>query len=495
MRVPAPPIRVLSLFSGIGGLDLGLELACGARAVAYCEADPFCAAVLACRMADGALGPGPIWSDVRSLDGRRWRGIVDCVSGGSPCQDISVAGRGAGLEGERSGLWKHQRRIVEESEPAFVWWENVAGAVPSALPVIAGELEALGFRVGACLLRASDVGAPHRRERVFVLAYSERNALRIESERKQQFEAERRYAFTLDAGGELAHSAGDGSQGRGGRGLQRFQPSEGSGGMDDAASGRLSQRRGHDEAGHVLAEQQSLDTARDGVPDTDGLEARGAPSAKGHGLAGVEPRYDARNDVPNAYVEERARQRAELERRIASASHREGVADTDRDRLEGERRGGGERRAQPDADRRSGEELADSALDGRREGAGRSQRVTGHAAFSHEGERSMADTSGEGHAQRERQRSDARPELTTADRSSRRLLEHAFPPGPGDAAWQRAPWLDGPQPGIRRGTDGPSDSLEFAPLRLHALGNGVIPQQAALAFLICWQRLYGGRTT
>jgi len=127
----ALPSRVLSLFSGIGGLDLALELAFGARAVGYCEADPFCAAVLAGRMAERALGEGPIWSSVESLDGTAWRGVVDCIAGGSPCQDLSVAGARAGLDGDRSGLWWQQRRIIEEAQPAWVVWENVGGAIAS----------------------------------------------------------------------------------------------------------------------------------------------------------------------------------------------------------------------------------------------------------------------------------------------------------------------------------------------------------------------------
>ena len=174
MNVALPPARSVSLFAGVGGLDLGVELAFGTRAVAYCEADPFCAAVLAARMADGALGQAPIWSDVRTFDGRALRGKVDLVAGGSPCQDLSFAGNQAGLAGDRSGLWFEQLRVVRECEPRFVVWENVGGAIAEALPVVAGGLEDLGFRVAACTLRALDVGAPHRRERVFLLAHADR---------------------------------------------------------------------------------------------------------------------------------------------------------------------------------------------------------------------------------------------------------------------------------------------------------------------------------
>jgi len=146
-------------------------------------------------MADGALGEGPIWADVRTLEGAAWRGIVDCVAGGSPCQDLSVAGARAGLDGARSGLWWQQRRIIEEAQPAWVVWENVGGAIKQALPVVARSLEALGYRAAACTLRASDIGAPHKRERVFVLAYSNRNALRLVAKRQQQHKAKRGKGF------------------------------------------------------------------------------------------------------------------------------------------------------------------------------------------------------------------------------------------------------------------------------------------------------------
>src|SRR5574340_287710 len=103
-------LRELALFAGAGGGILGGKLL-GWRTVCAVERDAYAAQVLAQRQNDGILAPFPIWSDVCSFDGKPWRGIVDVVSGGFPCQDISVAGKGAGITGERSGLWSEMVRI------------------------------------------------------------------------------------------------------------------------------------------------------------------------------------------------------------------------------------------------------------------------------------------------------------------------------------------------------------------------------------------------
>lgn len=167
----ALPTSVLSLFAGGGGLDLGLSSACGARSVCYVEREAFAAAVLVARMEDGSLAAAPIWSDVTVFDGRPWRGIVDCVAGGSPCRDMSITGKHAGLDGKQSGLFWELVRIVGEVRPEWVFWENVAGA-RKFLPRIFGAFESLGYSGAAVALRASDVGAPHRRERIFLLAHN-----------------------------------------------------------------------------------------------------------------------------------------------------------------------------------------------------------------------------------------------------------------------------------------------------------------------------------
>jgi DNA (cytosine-5)-methyltransferase 1 len=169
--VAARAFNVLSLFSGIGGLDLGIALALGrARTVCYVEREAFAASALVARMADEALDSAPVWDDVCTFDARPWRGVVDCVAGGFPCQDVSLAGTGAGLDGERSGLWREYARIIDECRPGFVFIENVAALVRRGLDRVLGDLARLGFDAEWGVFSASDVGAPHRRERLFLLA-------------------------------------------------------------------------------------------------------------------------------------------------------------------------------------------------------------------------------------------------------------------------------------------------------------------------------------
>ena len=175
------------------------------------ERDAFAAAVLVARMAEASLAEAPVWDDVSTFDGRRWRGVVDCVAGGSPCQDLSVAGKRRGLAAPRSGLWRQMLRITDEARPAFVFWENVGGAISSALDVVTEDLEDLGFRVAACTVRADDVGAPHKRERLFVLAHAERHAVWPPAEPESGHSGA---AVVADAGGVVADSDGDGRKGQ-----------------------------------------------------------------------------------------------------------------------------------------------------------------------------------------------------------------------------------------------------------------------------------------
>lgn len=164
-------MRVLDIFSGIGGFSLGLEAA-GMRTVAFCEVDPFCRAVLAQHW------PGvPIYDDVRTLTTTALRrdGIaVDLVCGGFPCQDVSFAGKRAGLEGARSGLWGEYRRLVGEVRPRFVIVENVPGLLSLGMGTVLGDLSALGYDAVWDCIPASAVGAPHRRDRVWIVAYADR---------------------------------------------------------------------------------------------------------------------------------------------------------------------------------------------------------------------------------------------------------------------------------------------------------------------------------
>jgi DNA (cytosine-5)-methyltransferase 1 len=157
-------LTVGGLFSGIGGWELGLERA-GMRVLWHCEADPYARSVLERHW------PGvPCYPDVRELRGDDVE-PVDVLAGGFPCQDISVAGRGAGITGARSSLWGEMLRLTDELEPRYLLVENVAALIARGLDVVLSGLAEIGFDAEWDCLRASDFGAPHRRERIWLVAY------------------------------------------------------------------------------------------------------------------------------------------------------------------------------------------------------------------------------------------------------------------------------------------------------------------------------------
>lgn len=162
-------LKGLDLFSGIGGISKALEP--WVQTVAYCEQDRFCQGVLLSRMQSDDLIRAPIWDDVSTLSGGMLPRI-DIIFGGFPCQDISVAGHGKGLEGERSGLFFEIVRLVGELRPSFVFLENVPAITGRGLDRVLGELVTLGYDCRWGILSAAEVGALHKRERWFLLAYS-----------------------------------------------------------------------------------------------------------------------------------------------------------------------------------------------------------------------------------------------------------------------------------------------------------------------------------
>ena len=156
----------LALFAGAGGGILGGHLL-GWRTVCAVERDAYAAQVLAQRQNDGALKAFPIWSDVCSFDGRPWRGIVDVVSGGFPCQPYSSAASGKNVADD---LWPEFRRVVADVAPRYVFAENVE---KRAIERAADELDEMGYKTAAIQLSASDLGADHVRERYWLLAYAD----------------------------------------------------------------------------------------------------------------------------------------------------------------------------------------------------------------------------------------------------------------------------------------------------------------------------------
>jgi DNA (cytosine-5)-methyltransferase 1 len=169
-------LNIISICTGGGGLDLGVELAIqGARSVCMVEREAFAVSSLVSAMEQGLLHPAPVWSDARSFDGRAWRGAVDGVIGGIPCQPHSLAGRKRGSLDARD-LWSDARRIIVQSGAWFAVIENVGGMLSAGADEVAGaervwrDLRKLGFQVEIGLFTAAEVGASHERERVFILA-------------------------------------------------------------------------------------------------------------------------------------------------------------------------------------------------------------------------------------------------------------------------------------------------------------------------------------
>ena len=237
----------LALCSGIGGLDLGLHIAIdGYRTICHVEREAYCAAALVARMEDEALDSAPVWDDITTFDGHPWRGIVDIISAGYPCQPFSVAGRRAGVEDPRH-LWPHVARIIGECEPRFVFLENVPGHLNLGFDEVAEDLDGMDYEVAATLLTASELGATHRRERLFVLAH------------RSKFRCERNSTFT--------RGTGESKENRGMR-----QPSGECGGV--GSPGQLGQPRlDRRRAGAVTEDGHSE------LGDTNpaGLEGRGGP--------------------------------------------------------------------------------------------------------------------------------------------------------------------------------------------------------------------------
>lgn len=160
----------LALFAGAGGGILGGKLL-GWRTVCAVEFGEYPRRVLMARQNDGCLEPFPIWDDVRTFDGKPWRGIADVVSGGFPCQDISCAGNGAGINGERSGLWVEMARIIDEVRPRYAFVENSPMLTSRGLGIILGDLAEMGYDAKWGVCGADDVGAPHRRKRIWIVGY------------------------------------------------------------------------------------------------------------------------------------------------------------------------------------------------------------------------------------------------------------------------------------------------------------------------------------
>jgi len=195
--------NVLDLFAGIGGFSLGLERTGGFRTAAFCEIDKKAQLVLRKHWPNT-----PIFDDVTTLTKGLLdeRGIsIDVITGGFPCQDLSTAGRGAGLEGERSGLWFQLHRLIKEIQPRYAIIENVSALRSRGLDVVLRGLAEIGYDAEWHCVPASAVGAPHRRDRIWIVAYPdstrELQSQGFEQKQRGRFGDSSRKVFMANASG------------------------------------------------------------------------------------------------------------------------------------------------------------------------------------------------------------------------------------------------------------------------------------------------------
>lgn len=169
----------LAFFAGAGGLELGLHIANpNYRTVGYCEREASAAAALVARMEDEALDKAPVADDIKTFDGRPWRGLVDIISGGYPCQGESTAGKRLGNKDPR-WLWPDLKRVIGEVQPKICFFENVANHLNMGFFEVATDLQAMGYCIAAGLFSAKETGASHERLRLFILAHRKEQRLEI----------------------------------------------------------------------------------------------------------------------------------------------------------------------------------------------------------------------------------------------------------------------------------------------------------------------------
>ena len=202
----------MSLYSGGGGLDVAYKR-CNPNAIplVYVERDFEAATLLVDKMETGSLDKAPVWSNTNTLDSKPFVGRVDAIIGGFPCQPFSIAGRREGTEDER-WLWEDIKRLVGEIRPRELFLENVPGLFRGGIQLVVGELSTLGYDARWITLRANEVGSPHQRERVFILAHSRHMA---DSSDNSVCDKVERNIITEGSGRELEDTNGERLEGEG----------------------------------------------------------------------------------------------------------------------------------------------------------------------------------------------------------------------------------------------------------------------------------------
>ena len=419
-------MREMHLFAGAGGGILaGLLL--GHRPVCAVEIDDYCRRVLRARQADGWLpAEMEIHDDVTTFDGKAWQGRVDLVAGGFPCQDLSLAGKGAGLDGKRSGLWFEMLRVIREVEPRYVYVENVPAITGRGMDRVLGSLAEAGWDAEWLCLPASAVGAAHRRDRWWCLA---RNA---------DYESKAAHT-TVSAGTRTEHRRDSAA-------------------VPDSSSGQ--------DHGRGRAELESATRAGQGLDAS--TVAGGAHDPDADGGRCEEQRIAQHDDQCSA------------PRRVADGlrAGRQGngtIADTDDESPTMRRHG------QVDAQGMAGGSL-ESRGSQRDSGAGCPRRA-GHGASA------ATDTDDAGRAQ-QRQSIEIQTQNDGSECGDRRQVERGLGRvADGVARWldlSAAGFWDREWETEPRLTQGQADRVA----RLRAIGNGQVPQCAAAAFLELWRRMH-----
>lgn len=440
----------ISLFSGYGGLDLAVRCALPeARCVCYVERETPAAAILASRMEDGGLEDAPIWSDIVTFPSRLFRGRVAGLVGGFPCQDLSVAGRQAGIEGERSGLFFEIIRLVRELESVeWLFLENVPPvlAFPAGTTVL-GELAKIGFDVEWGTIRASDVGGSHRRERAFVLAYRTGRGL-----------------------GKLRESSGGG--GFVDRGGADVEVASGPRVWDQSRNAGRGTWTPNVQQGHRAAGSIWLGSTGENVEDASGNGGTiGSNEHRSHAAGAAKPESADKlvgpgQDVDDAYTgwphEHRGTGTSEGQDGQREATDQPGGANDALANAPSQRHEepgyGGERQL-----RAQDEEWMDD----------RPEQCS----------RQLADTSRPRLPQPQRCEPYGPLDGGEASGPASEFHRALFPPGPADLnAWRQVPeWLHpAVEPGLRRLADGANTRVD----RLRAAGNGVVPLQGAVALAL-----------
>ena len=335
---PEERLNEISLCTGYHGIGLGLRLVEPRhRTVCMVERELFASGNLAQKMQLGLLDEAPIWDNLETFDGRPWAGRVDLITGGIPCQPWSVAGQKKGVE-DRRWIWESVYRIIREVRPRYIFLEEVAGFISAGLPIVVSDLTEVGYCVTWDCFRASDMGAPHQRERLFILA-------------------------KLADSESVGRGGGQDSDGDDGRGLQEREADEWSVLWSEVA------RRSRDFRGDELGDSGYAESSagRSGAEGSVCESRDESASSGGDIVCGEGEEVEVRSMADSAGGEDNGRKTGVM----GSSVQEGGCLDTSSDA------GGTDGRA---------EELADSDNDGRASGGkGRRPRVLGAERKSKKG--------------------------------------------------------------------------------------------------------------